>query len=101
MDYRSFDAVINPTIFKPVVQFTYNLLVNYDRNSTKVNKDKKQFKSTKKESKEDRDNEGGGQMDAKRQISIAEDFFKTLYGIYAGDFKNKFINEDFTIITFI
>ena len=55
----------------------------------------------KKESKEDRENEGGGQMDAKRQISIAEDFFKTLYGIYAGDFKNKFINEDFLSFEYI
>ncbi len=37
MDYRAFDAVINPVIFKPVVQFSYNLHVNYERNKSKSN----------------------------------------------------------------
>ncbi|PID70752.1 hypothetical protein CSB37_01550 [bacterium DOLZORAL124_38_8] len=54
----------------------------------------------KKESKEDRELEGA-QIDPKKQISIAEDFFKTLYGIYSGKFKNHFINEDFLSFEYI
>lgn len=49
MDYRSFDAVINPTIFKPVVQFSYNLHVNYERNKSKNNQNYKVKKQIEKQ----------------------------------------------------
>ena len=38
-DYKNFDAVLNPIILKPVVQFTYNLKIIYERNSPKKAKE--------------------------------------------------------------
>lgn len=35
-NYKAFDAVINPIILKPVVQFTYNLKVIYERHNPQV-----------------------------------------------------------------
>jgi len=39
-DYKNFDAVLNPIILKPVVQFTYSLKIVYERNNPKKPKEK-------------------------------------------------------------
>jgi uncharacterized protein YggE len=39
IDYKNFDAVVNPIVLKPVVQFTYNLKVVYERNRPKTPKE--------------------------------------------------------------
>jgi len=36
IEYSKFDAVIEPVILKPVVQFTYNLKIRYERNKPKA-----------------------------------------------------------------
>ncbi len=40
-DYKNFDAVLNPIILKPVVQFTYSLKIVYERNNPKKAKEVK------------------------------------------------------------
>ena len=40
-DYKNFDAVLNPIILKPVVQFTYSLRIVYERNNPKTPKEVK------------------------------------------------------------
>lgn len=55
----------------------------------------------KKESKEDMDRERDQTSEIRKVIGIGEHFFQTLYGIFSGDFKNKFISEDFLSFEYI
>jgi hypothetical protein len=55
----------------------------------------------KKESKEDMDREREQTSEIRRVIGVAEHWFQTLYGIYSGEFKNKFTREDFLSCEYI
>jgi uncharacterized protein YggE len=44
IEYKNFDAVINPVVMKPVVQFTYNLQILYERRKSKTLKPRVQIK---------------------------------------------------------
>ena len=47
IDYSKFDVVVNPIILKPVVQFTYNLVVLYERNKPKQPNSNIRYKTVK------------------------------------------------------
>ncbi|PJC37408.1 hypothetical protein CO046_00555 [Candidatus Peregrinibacteria bacterium CG_4_9_14_0_2_um_filter_53_11] len=52
----------------------------------------------KKESKDDREKEGGnygGEKDFKESIGVMSHFFEGVYALYEGDLKYKFIGQDF------
>ena len=49
----------------------------------------------KKESKEDMERERDQTSEMRKVTGIGEHFFQTLYGIYSGEFSNRFTGEDF------
>ena len=55
----------------------------------------------KKESKEDYEKERDQTSEIRKVIGIAEHFFTTLHGIYAGDLHSFFRNEDFMSLEYI
>jgi len=55
-----------------------------------------QVKISKKESKEDKeDNRTSGTRDFKEVMGVATHLFEALHSIHSGEFKNKFIDEDY------